>query len=102
MARKKTSSKTVAVIAVAVVLILGLLVALAYSPPGQTLIEKFMGKLDEGGDVNGGDNQILPAYTAIGGDITVGTEVALDNVVFEAHFIDVGQGDRLSRAYRSG
>ena len=103
MARKKTSGKTIAVIAVAVVLILGLLVALAYSPPGQTLIEKYMGKLDEGGNGNnGGNTQILPVYTAIGGDITIGTEVVLDNIVFKAHFIDVGQGDAILLEFGDG
>ena len=104
MARKKSSAKTVAVIAVAVVLILGLLVALAYSPPGQTLIEKFMGKLDEGGGNGdgGGNTDILPVYTAIGSDITIGTEVVLDNIVFKAHFIDVGQGDAILLEFGDG
>ena len=89
--RSNVSGKTVLLIIIALVVLAGLLVALAYSPVGQQLIDKIG---SSGTDDKNHDKESV--FTGIGGNLVAedGTEI-LGEVRFEAHFIDVGQGDAI-------
>ena len=89
--RSNVSGKTVLLIIIALVVLAGLLVALAYSPVGQQLIDKIG---SSGTDDKNHDKETV--FTGIGGNLVAedGTEI-LGEVRFEAHFIDVGQGDAM-------
>ena len=93
----KTSQKTLLWIIIALVVLVGLAVALAYSPVGQEIIdrlpENFSDNADPGGSTDADNDKV---FTGIGGSVTAedGT-VLLQDVAFEAHFIDVAQGDAM-------
>ncbi len=92
MAKKLTFkfNKTTLFILIAIVVIVGLLVALAYSPVGQGLLE---------GLNNGSQNNSTDAPKRIiklgGNAVDVNANVILENVICQIHFIDVGQGDAI-------
>lgn len=89
--RSNVSGKTVLLIIIALVVLAGLLVALAYSPVGQQLIDKIG---SSGTDDKNHDKKSV--FTGIGGNLVAedGTEL-LGEIAFEAHFVDVAQGDAM-------
>ena len=89
--RSNVSRKTVLLIIIALVVLAGLLVALAYSPVGQQLIDKIG---SSGTDDKNHDKESV--FTGIGGNLVAedGTEL-LGEIAFEAHFVDVAQGDAM-------
>ena len=89
--RSNVSGKTVLLIIIALVVLAGLLVALAYSPVGQQLIDKIG---SSGTDDKNHDKESV--FTGIGGNLVAedGTEL-LGEIAFEAHFVDVAQGDAM-------
>ncbi len=90
----KLSSKNIIWILVAVVVLVGLLVALAYSPVGQKVIDMISNEGGTPGTPNSPSDDKV--FTGIGSNIVAedGT-VLLQDVAFEAHFIDVAQGDAM-------
>ena len=90
----KLSSKNIIWILVAVVVLVGLLVALAYSPVGQKVIDMISTEGGTPGTPNSPSDDKV--FTGIGSNIVAddGSEL-LGTVTFEAHFIDVAQGDAM-------
>lgn len=87
----KSGSKTVLWIIIALIVLAALLLALSFTPVGDEIIAKIRGISTD--DDRGGSDKV---FTAIGGNIVSGSgEILLENVGFEAHFIDVGQGDAI-------
>ena len=90
--RSKSGSKTVLWIIIALIVLAALLLALSFTPVGDEIIAKIRG-ISADDDRGGGSDKV---FTAIGGNIVSGSgEILLENVGFEAHFIDVGQGDAI-------
>ena len=90
--RSKSGSKTVLWIIIALIILAALLLALSFTPVGDEIIAKIRG-ISADDDRGGGSDKV---FTAIGGNIVSGSgEILLENVGFEAHFIDVGQGDAI-------
>lgn len=90
--RSKSGSKTVLWIIIALIVLAALLLALSFTPVGDEIIAKIRG-ISADDDRGGGSDKV---FTAIGGNIVTGSgEILLENVGFEAHFIDVGQGDAI-------
>ena len=90
--RSKSGSKTVLWIIIALIVLAALLLALSFTPVGDEIIAKIRG-ISTDDDRGGGSDKV---FTAIGGNIVSGSgEILLENVGFEAHFIDVGQGDAI-------
>lgn len=90
--RSKSGSKTVLWIIIALIVLAALLLALSFTPVGDEIIAKIRGIATDD-DRGGGSDKV---FTAIGGNIVSGSgEILLENVGFEAHFIDVGQGDAI-------
>lgn len=90
--RSKSGSKTVLWIIIALIILAALLLALSFTPVGEEIIAKIRG-ISADDDRGGGSDKV---FTAIGGNIVSGSgEILLENVGFEAHFIDVGQGDAI-------
>lgn len=91
-ASAKSGSKTVLWIIIALIVLAALLLALSFTPVGDEIIAKIRG-ISTDDDRGGGSDKV---FTAIGGNIVSGSgEILLENVGFEAHFIDVGQGDAI-------
>lgn len=90
----KLSSKNIIWILVAVVVLVGLLVALAYSPVGQKVIDMISTEGGTPGTPNSPSDDKV--FTGIGSNIVAddGSEL-LGTVTFEAHFVDVAQGDAM-------
>lgn len=90
--RSKSGSKTVLWIIIALIVLAALLLALSFTPVGDEIIAKIRG-ISADDDRGGGSDKV---FTAIGGNIVSGSgEILLENVGFEAHFVDVGQGDAI-------
>ena len=90
--RSKSGSKTVLWIIIALIILAALLLALSFTPVGDEIIAKIRG-ISADDDRGGGSDKV---FTAIGGNIVSGSgEILLENVGFEAHFVDVGQGDAI-------
>ncbi|MBQ8177790.1 MAG: hypothetical protein IJ033_01225 [Clostridia bacterium] len=90
-------NKTTLFILIAIVVIVGLLVALAYSPVGASLL----GNLDDGSQdgTSGTPKRIIK----LGGNaVDASSNVILENVVCQIHFIDVGQGDAILVQFSDG
>lgn len=88
----KSGSKTVLWIIIALIVLAALLLALSFTPVGDEIIAKIRG-ISADDDRGGGSDKV---FTAIGGNIVSGSgEILLENVGFEAHFVDVGQGDAI-------
>lgn len=90
--KSKSGSKTVLWIIIALIVLAALLLALSFTPVGDEIVAKIRG-ISTGDDRGSGSGK---AFTAIGGNITSGSgEILLEDVEFEAHFVDVGQGDAI-------
>ena len=90
--RSKSGSKTVLWIIIALIVLAALLLALSFTPVGDEIIAKIRG-ISADDDRGGGSDKV---FTAIGGNIVSDSgEILLENVRFEAHFVDVGQGDAI-------
>lgn len=90
--RSKSGSKTVLWIIIALIVLAALLLALSFTPVGDEIIAKIRG-ISADDDRGGGSDKV---FTAIGGNIVSGSgEILLEDVGFEAHFVDVGQGDAI-------
>ena len=88
----KSGSKTVLWIIIALIVLAALLLALSFTAVGDEIIAKIRG-ISADDDRAGGSDKV---FTAIGGNIVSGSgEILLENVGFEAHFVDVGQGDAI-------
>ncbi len=95
----KSGSKTVLWIIIALIVLAALLLALSFTPVGDEIIAKIRG-ISADDDRGGGSDKV---FTAIGGNIVSGSgEILLENVGFEAHFIDVGQGDAILLLFNDG
>lgn len=91
-ASAKSGSKTVLWIIIALIVLAALLLALSFTPVGDEIIAKIRG-ISADDDRGGGSDKV---FTAIGGNIVSDSgEILLEDVGFEAHFIDVGQGDAI-------
>ncbi len=102
MARKKklTFNKTTLFCLIAIALILGLLVALAFSPVGQGLIDG----LETNGNPNGNNgNQNTDNVISLGNKVLAQNgEVLLEEIDAKIHFINVGQGDAILVQFTDG
>ncbi|MBO5776064.1 MAG: hypothetical protein J6R35_01680 [Clostridia bacterium] len=101
MARKKTIkfNSTTLYICIAIAVILALLVALAFSPVGQSIIDS----MGESGSSNGGSGSSSnKTVLKLGSDLTVNESVVLDNVTCQIHFINVYQGDGILVRFSDG
>ena len=88
----KSGSKTVLWIIIALIVLAALLLALSFTPVGDEIIAKIRG-ISADDDRGGGSDKV---FTAIGGNIVSDSgEILLEDVGFEAHFVDVGQGDAI-------
>lgn len=95
----KSGSKTVLWIIIALIVLAALLLALSFTPVGDEIIAKIRG-ISADDDRGGGSDKV---FTAIGGNIVSGSgEILLENVGFEAHFVDVGQGDAILLLFNDG
>lgn len=99
MAKRKTIkfNNTTLFILIAIVVIVGLLVALAYSPVGQKLLEGLP-------DTENNGNQTTEKHIVkLGGNaVDADQNVVLSNVVCQVHFINVGQGDAILVQFSDG
>lgn len=100
MAKKKSIkfNSTTLFILIAIVIIIGLLVALAYSPVGQGILDSMLADEPTNGaqNNNNGTQNFEKRIVKLGGNAVAADEtVILENVVCQVHFINVGQGDAI-------
>ena len=99
MAKKKSIkfNKQTAICLVAIAVILACLVAICFSPVGNAIIASL--SQDDSGD------NVTPAPAPIiglGSNVEINGSVVLSNIQFEAHFVDVGQGDAIVLRFSDG
>ena len=102
MAKKKSIksikfNKQTAICLVAIAVILACLVAICFSPVGEAIIASL--------STDDGSNNATPppaTIVGLGSNVEINGSVVLSNIQFEAHFIDVGQGDAIVLRFSDG
>ena len=97
MAKKKSIkfNKQTAICLVAIAVILACLVAICFSPVGNAIIASL--------SQDDSSNNAPPArIVGLGSNVEINGSVVLSNIQFEAHFVDVGQGDAIILRFGDG